>query len=520
MAFHPHWYEWSAWLWPLLLNHLWQATICFGVAWGLAWALRKASAQFRSLLWAAVLMKFLLPSALLVAVIGRFGVDPAINVSAHPIVVAGGRTLSQITQPLPSREVATIPLLQTTQSLPPTIAHSEWYCLFSLLWLSGVVVLLVRWGQSRRRLLRMLCNANAPTPRAVELLNTLRQRLKLRRQVSLRIVSDAVEPGVWRIWKPVIFLPQRLFDQLSDEELEAVLLHELAHVVQRDNLYLLLQRLLCLVGWFHPLVWLLQRRWIAERELLCDEKVLRQGTRPELYVASLWKVAQFGFGWSSANVSAANGSNLKRRIAQILPGNAPPSKRGWFVVAAAVLFVVVLAASVPFARRSALLAQASAQQIHVLPGIYKNGDNEKTRAQLDQTPEIPILFENLPNVPLKITDARLQAAKYKMEIAPLRVHTSCTYRIILTLQNQTTRRIVGIAYEVASSPGSRGGLMEVSGRYFPSIDPYDSTVLGRTSTSYGDCRIIPEPPSQMTIRIAGVQFETEPHWGSFHSYTT
>src|SRR5262249_974829 len=126
------------------------------------------------------------------------------------------------------------------------------------------------------------------------------------------------EPGVWRIRRPVVVMPGGLAARLGDEELEAVMIHELIHILHRDNLMATLQMIVCGLFWFHPLVWLIDRRLLAERESGCDETVIRLGGEPGLYARSLWKVVQFGLGWPVAGVSRAAGSNLKRRIEHML----------------------------------------------------------------------------------------------------------------------------------------------------------------------------------------------------------
>jgi TonB family protein len=126
---------------------------------------------------------------------------------------------------------------------------------------------------------------------------------------------------LWRVRHPVIVLPEGVAGRLSDEEIEAVMTHELVHALHRDNLIGSLQMIVCSLLWFHPLAWLIDRRLLAEREIWCDETVIRLGGEPKLYATSLWKVVQFGLGWPVAAVSRAAGSNLKRRIERMLTSN-------------------------------------------------------------------------------------------------------------------------------------------------------------------------------------------------------
>lgn len=97
-----------------------------------------------------------------------------------------------------------------------------------------------------------------------------------------------------------------------------VMLHELIHVSRRDNLLGVLKTLICCLFWFRPFIWLIDHKLLAEREMVCDEDVIRYIGEPRVYAERLWKVAQFGLGWNFAEVSRAAGSNLTRRIELML----------------------------------------------------------------------------------------------------------------------------------------------------------------------------------------------------------
>ena len=87
-----------------------------------------------------------------------------------------------------------------------------------------------------------------------------------------------IEPGVFGILRPVLMWPAGIEDRLSDEQIEAILAHEVAHVRRRDNLAALIHMLVEAVFWFHPLVWWIGARLVDERERACDEDVVRLGT--------------------------------------------------------------------------------------------------------------------------------------------------------------------------------------------------------------------------------------------------
>jgi beta-lactamase regulating signal transducer with metallopeptidase domain len=200
--------------------------------------------------------------------------------------------------------------------------HAEIYCALTIVWLLGVTAFFVRWLIRRRRFSRSLRDAQIITSgREFDALRDVRSWLFVKCEIGLVISSQVREPGVWRVFHPVIVLPEGIAGRLGDKEIEAVIMHELVHVLHRDNLTGTLQMIVCSLLWFHPLAWLIDRRLLAEREMWCDETVIRLSGEPKLYANSLWKVAQIGLGWPVAGVSRAAGSNLKRRLERMMKSN-------------------------------------------------------------------------------------------------------------------------------------------------------------------------------------------------------
>jgi uncharacterized protein (TIGR03435 family) len=133
-----------------------------------------------------------------------------------------------------------------------------------------------------------------------------------------------LEPGVFGIHKPVLLLPEGITERLTPAQLEAILIHEMCHVRRRDNLTAALQMVVEVLFWFHPLVWWIRTRLIEERELACDEEVLKLHS-PDVYAEGILNVCKFCLRSPLACPSGIIGSNLKRRIKVILAG--PPLRR-------------------------------------------------------------------------------------------------------------------------------------------------------------------------------------------------
>jgi bla regulator protein blaR1 len=147
-------------------------------------------------------------------------------------------------------------------------------------------------------------------------------------------------PVVSGILNPHISLPMGIDRLLNRRELNAVLLHEMAHARRRDNLIRLVHEASLCALWFHPLVWLAGARMALYRELSCDESVIRRAYGQEL-VSALAKLAVPG---KALLLKATASSHLSYRLAR-LAGPAQATHRATSLLLTS-LFTAVIAAGV------------------------------------------------------------------------------------------------------------------------------------------------------------------------------
>ena len=95
-------------------------------------------------------------------------------------------------------------------------------------------------------------------------------------RVNVGICDRLAMPVLIGIVRPIILLPPAALDGWTVEQLEMVMLHELAHVQRWDNLVNLLQRFVESLLFFHPVVWWLSGWVRLERELCCDRLVVER----------------------------------------------------------------------------------------------------------------------------------------------------------------------------------------------------------------------------------------------------
>jgi Tol biopolymer transport system component/beta-lactamase regulating signal transducer with metallopeptidase domain len=122
---------------------------------------------------------------------------------------------------------------------------------------------------------------------ALAVLTRLKDKLAIRRAVALKASSEIYIPMSMGILSPVIIVPDSVMDGESSHELEMVLAHELAHIRRCDYVVRLLQNVLGVVFFFHPLFHLMKRNLAREREHICDDWVIDVTRRRSEYAECL-----------------------------------------------------------------------------------------------------------------------------------------------------------------------------------------------------------------------------------------
>ncbi len=148
-------------------------------------------------------------------------------------------------------------------------------------------------------------------------------------------------PVVDGVWNPRISLPNGIEALLSEQELNAVLLHELTHAKRRDNLIRLVHEIVLCALWFHPMIWITSTRISLYRELSCDESVIQHARGRDL-VSALSKLASPEHPvLLEATASSFMGARLARLVA-----NRPRRTQDLASVLLTAMFSVVLAGCV------------------------------------------------------------------------------------------------------------------------------------------------------------------------------
>lgn len=118
-------------------------------------------------------------------------------------------------------------------------------------------------------------------------------KMGINKEVQLRVSSLGVSPLTFGTLKPVILFPAGLLFQLSPDQLEAIIAHELAHVKRNDYLANLLLSGLEVIFFFHPCYWWMNNTVKELRENAADDLVMKAGIEPKNLATSLAEVLNF-----------------------------------------------------------------------------------------------------------------------------------------------------------------------------------------------------------------------------------
>ena len=315
-------------------NHLWQSTLCAALAGLLTLWLRRNRARTRHTIWAIASVKFLLPFSAILWLGGQVHWrGAAIEAPSRNVEIV----LGQVSRPFSPVSTSTQPPAKSAAPNPLPEA-------LLVLWAAGFLAVAGVWFLRWRRLRR-----------------TVRAGSAFAMDAPIRVVKSAgrLEPGVFGILRPVLFLPDDIEARLSPAQFQAVLAHELCHVRHRDNLIAAAHMLVESVFWFYPPVWWMGKRMLAERERACDEEVVAGGNDRRAYAQGILDLCKCYVESPLACAAGVSGADLNKRVVAIMRGN-PVARLSWakrFVLASCASAAMLAPLCLGLLRAPALHAQ-------------------------------------------------------------------------------------------------------------------------------------------------------------------
>jgi uncharacterized protein (TIGR03435 family) len=230
------------------------------------------------------------------------------------------------------------PPLPVSRSSAPSIQQTRYLSWIVLVWLAGAAAFWVRltggWVLTARMRSRLVRPA---PPEWQSMFRRLGERIGVSRPVRL-LISALVEVPVVVGWlRPVVLVPVGALSGLPPEHVEALLLHELAHIRRHDFLVNIIQSIAEALLFYHPAVWWVSGHMRAERELCCDDVAVAASGDALTYARALAQLESY----RPAHGIAANGGSLSHRIARLLGESRRGARTDWGpgILAVAVLMV-------------------------------------------------------------------------------------------------------------------------------------------------------------------------------------
>lgn len=300
--------------------------------------------------------------------------------------------------------------------------------------------------------LRRSCTPLQPTGLDPLLQETLR-RYSAKRNVSLCTSARVRVPSAIGLLKPAVLIPEWVMRELSADEVNQILVHELAHLRRWDDWTNLAQQIIKAVFFFHPAVWWIDKKVALERESACDDIVLSEAATPRAYAECLTRLAEKTFLHRSVVLAQAVLGRVRQmslRVSRILDPNRELSpSRGWKPVA---LLIAVFAAgsAIWVSRAPQLIAfeknapvqtdggitAMSSQPVHIVPSRAEGAQTYRPSAELSEKPVI---------VPAKLELGTVEAGSTKHKQSPkrhvkLRARPEATVRFTSGSSNQVPVR--------------------------------------------------------------------------------
>ncbi|HEY4107838.1 M56 family metallopeptidase [Puia sp.] len=163
----------------------------------------------------------------------------------------------------------------------------------SSLYLLVLGVLLLRYSHQYLYTRRLARKGLSKIPAELRIfVESTSRRMGIRPMVSAWRSTLVDVPLTLGSLKPVILLPAAMLTNLSPEQVEAIVIHELAHIRRKDYLLNLGVTVIGLLFFFNPFCRMLIRQLQREREHCCDDEVLQFRYDPHAYVSALLSLAR------------------------------------------------------------------------------------------------------------------------------------------------------------------------------------------------------------------------------------
>ena len=180
---------------------------------------------------------------------------------------------------------------QVLKDTPAVSVGMSWMTIFLWVWCAGMIFKSLQLGLDYYKI-RIWRNKGIliKTGPLHTLVAELSKKMSINFLPELRLVKEITVPMVVGFFKPVLLFPACLINQLTTEELENILLHELYHVKRSDYLWNLLLCTVEVIFFFNPFVLWLIKDIRSQREISCDHAASSITQKPKALANALLRI--------------------------------------------------------------------------------------------------------------------------------------------------------------------------------------------------------------------------------------
>ncbi|WP_316848309.1 M56 family metallopeptidase [Pedobacter psychrodurus] len=283
-----------------ILNSLWQSAVIYGILFIVMLSIPKMAAKYKhNLAFGAITLMFV-----------GFGYN-----FIHQLTLT-------LNNQAPAINPQNIQVYQYFNNLPPSFSSKaeQYFPIVVAFYIIGILLQLFVIVKGYGQLSKLKKDSLSVIPDSWKtIFEQVTAHLKIKKTIQFHISSIVNVPLVIGYLKPVVLFPLALVNQLDNDQVEAILIHELSHIRRNDFLLNLIKTAIETLLFYNPFVWMAGRFIHIEREHACDDLVLKVTGKPLNYAHALLKLELLKDKNSPAYALAATGKtqNLYQRIKRI-----------------------------------------------------------------------------------------------------------------------------------------------------------------------------------------------------------
>ena len=457
---HPFWFA----LGNALITSLWQGLVIFLLAWPLISLSEKRHPA----------MAHIISMTALTIMFATF-IFSLIKVATSMAAIPGQQAVSMEMALEPISLFTISATEQGTANNPAPFSFLKPYLPWlALLYLCGLIFFSLKYLTGIIRVKKLRTTGLSPFPEFLQIIADNAQALSgVSQKVSFYLSKHINSPVCLGYFKPIILFPVSAATNLSAEEIEMIILHELAHIKRHDYLFKVYQNTLHILLFFNPFCHLLVNRANLTREICCDHQVLALKKENLHYANTLLKLEELRNSKPILLAMKSNQNQLIHRIKNIMENktNTPPT-------ALVTLAIVVMAAISLSWYNHEIKKDKPAESSHTMISNYESDKNQNfdENGIMDTPENLPKAHEaaNLEAAETTLPNEISEPATAIAHLDPLPSSSPSVSRTVETEDHGNKFTTRGLVHDHKGKPLA-GTMISVPGTSIAAISSLDGT---------------------------------------------